>query len=516
MNINYNKYYLNFLYIFLLGILSSFSLPPYNYWFLNFFTISIVFIIFYKNLNLSFKTIILFGYSFGFGYFFSSLYWIPFSLSYDENFKFLIPLAMIIIPAFLSIFYALAFGMAKLFINSNSIISNILIFSLSLSFFEFLRGHILSGFPWNLFAYSLSNNINLIQINSVIGVYAFNLVIITIFLSPSVLYLSRSKANLFGFSVILIVFIFLHVFGLLKIRNFNSLDNKILSADIKLLSTNIPIDRFYSNLDDEVVLKKLINLSNAELDKSTIFIWPEGVIPNINLKDFKNEYNYLIERSFSDNHIIILGINDENENFKKKNYFNSLSIINNKSDILYKYYKNKLVPFGEFIPFENFLSKFGFKSLTNNYQSYTAGKTRELFSFEKDNKIKILPLICYEIIYSGNISRSTEYTFIINISEDGWFGNSIGPYQHYAHTIFRSIEYGKYTLRSANNGISAIINPIGIAVDKININTEGTLSLNQIKDVDKTFFSKFGNKIYFLIILLYIFLIFSFKKSKNE
>ena len=141
---------------------------------------------------------------------------------------------------------------------------------------------------------------------------------------------------------------------------------------------------------------------------------------------------------------------------------------------------------------------------------------KENYFLEKDNKIKILPLICYEIIYSGNLSRSTEYTFIINISEDGWFGNSIGPYQHYAHTIFRSIEYGKYTLRSANNGISAIINPIGIAVDKININTEGTLSLNEIKDVDKTLFSKFGNKIYFLIILLYIFLIFSFKKSKNE
>ena len=246
------------------------------------------------------------------------MYWIPFSLSYDENFKFLIPLAIIIIPAFLSIFYALAFGMAKLFINSNNIISNILIFSLSLSFFEFLRGNILSGFPWNLFAYSLSNNINLIQINSIIGVYAFNLVIITIFLSPSVLYLSRNKKNLFGFSVIIIVFIFLHVFGLLKIKSFNSLDNKILSADIKLLSTNIPIDRFYSNLDDEVVLKKLINLSSAESDKNTIFVWPEGVIPNINLKDFKNEYNYLIERSFSDNHIIILGINDENENYKEK------------------------------------------------------------------------------------------------------------------------------------------------------------------------------------------------------
>ena len=499
-----------------MGVFTSFSLPPYNYWFINFFTLSIIFIIFYKNLDLSFKTTILLGYSFGFGYFLSSLYWIPFSLSYDENFKFLIPIAIFIIPAFLSVFYALAFGSAKLFMNSNNIVSNILIFSLALSFFEFLRGHVLSGFPWNLFAYSLSDNISLIQINSVIGVYSFNLVIITIFLAPSILYINRNKLNLISFSMIFLIFVFFYGFGFLKIKNFNGLENKILSTDIKVLSTNIPIDRFYSNLDDEVILKKIIDLSNVETNKNTIFIWPEAVIPNINLKDFKNEYAYLIEKSFSSNHIIILGIKDEDKAHNEKKFFNSLSIINNKSNVIYKYYKNKLVPFGEFIPLENFLSKFGFKSLTNNYQSYTAGKKRKPFSFEKDNKIKILPLICYEIIYSGDLSKDNEYSFIINISEDGWFGDSIGPFQHFAHTIFRSIEYGKYTLRSANNGISAIINPIGLTVDKIDINNEGAISINQIKDVDKTLFSKFGNKIYFFIILLYIFLIFSFKKSKNE
>jgi len=125
-------------------------------------------------------------------------------------------------------------------------------------------------------------------------------------------------------------------------------------------------------------------------------------------------------------------------------------------------------------------------------------------------------LICYEIIYSGKLSSETDFNFIVNISEDGWFGKSIGPYQHFAHTIFRSIEYGKYTLRSANNGISAIINPTGAILDKIDIDNEGVISINKIKKVEKTLFSKFGNKIYFLIILLYIFLIFSFKKIKNE
>ena len=114
------------------------------------------------------------------------------------------------------------------------------------------------------------------------------------------------------------------------------------------------------------------------------------------------------------------------------------------------------------------------------------------------------------------MSEEYNYNIIINISEDGWFGNSIGPYQHFAHTIFRSIEYGKYTLRSANNGISAIVDPSGAILEKINIDNEGIISIKQIKKVEKTLFSKLGNKMYFLIIFLYIFLIFLFMRIKNE
>ena len=446
----------------------------------------------------------------------SSLYWIPFSLSYDENFKSYIPIAIIIIPAFLSLFYAFAFSLFKFFFNSKNMFVSILTFSLFLSFFEFLRGNILSGFPWNLFAYSLSKNINLIQINSLIGIYAFNMIVISIFSAPSIVFLNRNKLNLLGFFLILIIFLSFHIFGFLKIKSFNKIEDQNLSYKINIISTNIPIERFYSIIDHEEILIKLIDLSNPNLDENTIFVWPEGVIPNINLKDLRNEYNYLFEKSFSKKHTIILGINEKEISNTSENYYNSLSILDNKTNILYKYYKNKLVPFGEYLPLEKLLSKLGLKNLTNNYQSYSAGKKRELFSLKEDSDIKILPLICYEIIYSGSLSKENDYNFIINISEDGWFGNSIGPSQHFVHTIFRSIEYGKYTLRSANNGISAIINPIGLVTDKIDIHNEGSIILNEIKEVNSTVFSKYGNKIYFLLILVYIFLILSFTKLKNE
>ena len=513
---SYNSY-LQSLYFFTLGILTSFSLPPYNFWIINFFTFSFIVILLFKNLEKnSLKTFFFYGYFFGFGYFLFSLYWVPFSLSHDENFKSLIPLATFIIPAFLSIFYAIAFFLLKFFSNSKSLVINILIFSLSLGLLEFFKGNILSGFPWNLFAYSLSENVNLIQINSIIGVYAFNTILITIFCAPSIVYFSRQKKNILSFSFLILVFLSFYVFGFLKVKNFNNQDDLILSTKIKILSTIIPIERFYSNMSNEEILKKLIELSDPKYDKKMMFIWPEGVIPGTNLKDLKKNYNSLFKKKFGDNHIIIMGINDFEEDKGIKKYYNSLSVIDNKTNILYKYYKNKLVPFGEFIPLENFLSKLGFKSLTNNYQSYTAGKKRKLFNYKDDVEIKVLPLICYEIIYSGNLSENNDYKFIVNISEDGWFGNSIGPYQHFVHTIFRSIEYGKYTLRSANNGISAIVDPVGQTIKKISINNEGSILLNKVKKFDKTIFSTYGNKIYFLIILLYIFLIFSFTKIENE
>ena len=130
--------------------------------------------------------------------------------------------------------------------------------------------------------------------------------------------------------------------------------------------------------------------------------------------------------------------------------------------------------------------------------------------------MKILPLICYEIIYSGKIFTNSNFDYIVNISEDGWFGKSIGPEQHFTHSIFRAIESGKYVLRSVNNGTTAIINPLGVIEQKVDINKSGYIDLGESRKIEMTLFSKFGNKIFGFIILLYIFLIFSFKKHKNE
>ena len=124
-------------------------------------------------------------------------------------------------------------------------------------------------------------------------------------------------------------------------------------------------------------------------------------------------------------------------------------------------------------------------------------------------------MICYEIIFSGKLNvNKSDYDFILNISEDGWFGNSIGPIQHFSHSIFRSIEEGKDILRVANNGISAHISSNGKVNKKLNTTEKGSIEINSVSKAFPTFFSIYGNKIFFFLVFFYISLIFFLKKIK--
>jgi apolipoprotein N-acyltransferase len=186
-------------------------------------------------------------------------------------------------------------------------------------------------------------------------------------------------------------------------------------------------------------------------------------------------------------------------------------------NLIDNYNKMKLVPFGEFLPFENILNKIGLKPITNNIESFSSGNTRKILEIKNNyQKFNFLPLICYEIIYSGNLTKNFDFDFILNISEDGWFGKSIGPKQHFIHSVFRAIENGKYVIRSSNNGMAAIINPLGQIEKKIDYGKSGYIDFKKIRDHHQTIFSTYGNKIFIILILLYIFLTFSFNRIKNE
>ena len=507
MTLLYQYKILLHLLVFFLGIISSFSLPPYNLFYLNFIsypTLLWILLLYTKEKIISFTL----GLMFGFGYFISNLYWITYSLTFDDIFKPLIPFALILIPLFLALFYGFS-TLTFAFFNPKKNILSILILATSLSLFEYLRSFLFGGFPWNLIAFSFVDYLEFIQLLSITGTYAFNSIIILLFFLPITLFFNckkNIKIMLFSFSLLISFTNFF--WGNLNLKKHEVSEKKDLEFSIKIVSPKVNINRFFQNENPRELITELINTSMPNRSKKTIFILPEGIIPNIYFEDLKN-FKTLFSNNFSKKHIIILGMNI----YDKNKVYNSLVALNNELDVLQIYYKNKLVPFGEFLPFENILSNLGLKKITQGYQSFSSDNQRVPI---KINNLNFMPLICYEIIYSGKINKSKKnYDIILNLSEDGWFGNSIGPYQHYSHSIFRSIEEGKPVIRSSNNGISAFINQKGQVIEKLSTTDKGFIELNSFKKSNKTIFSSHGNKIFFYFLLIYTSLIFFFKIRGN-
>ena len=282
---------------------------------------------------------------------------------------------------------------------------------------------------------------------------------------------------------------------------------------IRIVGSNISIDRFLFDIDPVSTIDELIEISNLPKNEKVILIWPEGILPGLS-QDTLIEFNWLFNDKLNKNHLLALGINKKITENDITKYFNSLSIYDHQLNLINSYNKINLVPFGEFLPMEKVLRGLGLNTITNSYQSYTPGNQRKILDIKtNDFSVRILPLICYEIIYSGKLFQNNDFDFIFNISEDGWFGNSIGPSQHFAHNIFRAVESGKYILRSTNNGITAYVNSKGQILERIESTDKGVIEVENYKTQNKTLFSMYGNKIFFYFLLFYITLIFFFKKK---
>ncbi len=501
-----NNKFLSSITLIILGILSSYSLPPYNYFFINFFTFPFLFYILVNNPNQNLLNNFLIGWFYGFGYFLSNLYWVSNSLKFDENFDNLIILSIILIPSLLSIYYGL-FSLCVKFFNIKMNFNSVLTFSVTLSFFEYLRGTILGGFPWNLISFSILEFNNSIQILSLIGTYSLNLIVINLYCLPIILlFKTKAQKKIIIILSVAVVLLINANYGHNRANNIEQAKKKTIFPSIKLISPRFDIERFFIDEPIENILNDLIQISYP-LNKDFLLIYPEGITTFNKLNKSDNNFDQ-ISNQLRNQSKIILGISSKDG----EKIFNSLALFDKNFLLEEKYNKNKLVPFGEFLPFDRILSNLGLKKITQGYKSFSHSNERNIITV---NSTSFLPLICYEIIFSGQLNKNNaEYDFILNISEDGWFGNSIGPVQHFSHSIFRSIEEGKDVLRVANNGISAHVSSTGIIKNKLNTTEKGSIEINTISKAFPTLFSIFGNKIFFCFVFFYISLIFFLKKFK--
>ena len=513
-----NRFLVLYLTPFVIGLLTVFSFQPFNITFLNFIILPIFF---YLTVYINKKSksffrkkpykinLFIFGSLFGFGFYLSGISWITNSLTFDENFKVLIPFALLLIPLFLGLFMGFAVLLVGPYLNYN--LSSIFIFSGTLAFSDFLRAKLFTGFPWNLWAYSFSWSLEILQILNIIGLFAFNLIVITIFTLPVVLFFKLKAIRKFSILISSIILILgLHIYGSYKI-NKNKIFLKTVNDKIyvKVVSPNFKL-KYGLNIDQtKERLKKLIRYSEPNPSKKTLFIWPEGVFSGYSYNDiliFKD----LINKNFTNNHHIIFGINKLEAETGK--FYNSLILVDNELKVMQQYNKQKLVPFGEFLPFENLLNRFGLKKITEGHGSFQKGSKQNNV---KVDKLNILPLICYEVIFTKFVQEaSIDTNLIINISEDGWFGNSIGPHQHFAKAIFRAVENNSFLVRSANKGISAIINNNGEVVKKLNTYESGNIEMGI--PVIKPKYKNKNDLIFFTLLFTYLLIFLILKKNAKQ
>ena len=494
---------------FCLGALATFSLEPYKIYPLIFcFSIAIYVICKVSNLKEGFYL----SFSFSFGWFFIGLYWIANAFLVKSGFYiFLMPLAAALLPLFLSLTWCMAFFFAKLISPKiGEIHINVIIL---LSIFEYLRGKLLN-FPWLMPGSFFASDEVLIQGFSFIGSYSMNLVFFIITILP-ILIIKYKKLS------ILPIFLLLTPTFFLFLKSYDRYSTKAVPS----YNENHLINVIQPNIKQEIKWKKILrldhyqkltNLSKIKYDDNNLLsilnIWPETAFLGLYPRD-KSLIQDLSQRFLNPkkNEFLFTGTISNYEN----NYYNSALLINSKKEVKNIYSKNVLVPFGEFLPFREILPKFEFFENKIDFSS-----SYQINSIAINKYYKFVPLICYEILFSDLIFKSLDQdtSLIINITNDAWFGNTIGPIQHFQYAKIRAVEFGIPVIRVANTGYSGLIGPYGGVLKKLNFNKEGLLSFKLIKGVKDTMFKKYGTSIFIIIIIsaVIINLLLNFLLSRVE
>ena len=435
------------------------------------------------------------GFWFGLGYFVVGLYWIGYAFLVDApTFAWLMPFAVLGLPAYLALFTAAGFGLARLLWTRDA--TRLLALAVGLTVTEWLRGHLLSGFPWNSFGYALSEPLALAQTASLVGLWGMTFLSVAIFASPAVLIdgTSRGRKPWLAPVAALVLLAAIAVFGTIRLSLQPTLLTKI---KLRIMQPNLQQDVKFNYAAKAEVMQKYLTLSDrASGPQSTgvrdaqILIWPESAFPFFLTReaDAMAQIAELLPKGT----VLITGsvrAPDLPAGVRITRAYNSIYVIDHDGSVLQVYDKLHLVPFGEYLPFQDWMEKLGFVQLTRVQGGFIAGTRRR--TMEIPDAPRALPLICYEAIFPGDIAaRDDRPGWIINLTNDGWFGVSTGPYQHLQQARLRAVEEGLPVVRAANTGISAVIDPSGRIVAQLGLGIEGVLDANLPQALPPTIYAR--------------------------
>ena len=460
------------------------------------------------------------GWWFGLGYFVPGLYWIGYAFLVDAStFAWLLPLAILGLPAYLALFTALGFALARLIWTRDG--SRVIALAVCLTITEWLRGQVLTGFPWNAFGYALSEPLALAQTASLIGLWGMTFLTVAIFASPAALIDggSRRRSAWIAPVTAIVVLIAMGAFGVVRLSRHPTLT--VANAKLRIMQPDLQQDEKFNYSAKAAVMQKYLTLSDrASGPQSTgvrdanILIWPESAFPFFLTReaDVMAQIADLLPKGT----VLITGAvraPDLPLGTKLTRAYNSIYVIDHDGTVLSIYDKLHLVPFGEFLPLQDWMEKLGFVQLTKVSGGFIPGTLRRTMAIP--GAPRALPLLCYEVIFPADLAaRDDRPGWIVNLTNDGWFGISTGPYQHLQQARLRAVEQGLPVVRAANTGISAVIDPLGRIVAQLGLGVEGVLDSTLPAAIAPTIYARFGDIPAAIIVAAALFLVFRRRLSK--
>lgn len=432
------------------------------------------------------------GWWFGFGHFLAGLYWVGGAFAVAGTAEWFAPFAVGLMAAAAAFFPAAAMVLWRS-VGFRSW-SGPFVFASSWVLAEWFRGWlILGGFPWNLTGYALAGSLPLIQFAAVAGIFGLSFVAVLMGVSVAPLCLknrSSDRSRFLPLAAAIVIGAGLWTSG--QSRLIEAPEIWAEDVRLRLVQPNIAQHHKWQNDLRAAHFRSHIALSDAPAELPiTHSLWPETAVP------------YMLDRApvlvseianiVPDGGLIITGLLRGTSEDKPFQIWNSLQAIDDQGQIVANYDKNHLVPFGEYMPFRRLFAALGFGKLTSGSTDFSAGPG--LSTLRVPGLPPFSPLICYEVIFPGKVVDPQDRPdWILNITNDGWYGLSAGPHQHFTQSLMRAIEEGIPLVRVANTGISAIVDPYGRITASLGLGELGVVDGRlPARLPEVTLFARFGN-----------------------
>lgn len=500
------------------GMLCALALPPWHAVPLFFVGFSLLLLCLH-NIKTN-KKAFLSGFLFGFSYFTIGLYWISNAiLVHIDEFWWAYPFALFGLPLYLALYYGLACYIAVRITLPQSWQRYIALIAF-ITLADFMRGFMLTGFPWNtpgMIWISIMPIAQLASIGGLEGLSALTFLWAGLLFAVPVFYRQHKRLTVCYTAILCLIFVAGLGYGMARLQNEQPANNSTLPIHrIIVVQPNIPqIEKWEAqylarNFKRHIALslEALQNVSATDHARSTIIIWPETAISyylmeNQNVRQALAELRDYNPASLNSTHetYLVTGLLDRIENSESAPDFTNSIIVMNGSETVGRYDKHHLVPFGEYMPYQDIL---GWMPLVQ-IGGFKQGQPPAPMALTND--LLLLPLICYEIIFPRHSFAVQDADFIVNVTNDAWYGDSAGPVQHLVLAQFRAIEQGKLTYRAANTGISAAIDGYGQVIESLSYGAQGYIRHNYNKGIKvNTLYQKYN----YLMLIIYFSIIFAF------